>query len=60
LDAAISDDAQQAGHADLHAKLSGPLEPPPAVGSTVSVTGVFTGYAPTPFAFAMDQAEVGP
>jgi hypothetical protein len=27
-------------------------------GSMVQVTGVFTGYTPQPFAFAMEQAQV--
>jgi tetratricopeptide (TPR) repeat protein len=58
LDGAITDDNQQSGHADLHVKLTAPLAKAPAAGSTVSVTGVLTGYTPTPFAFTMEQAEI--
>ena len=59
LDVAVTDDNQQTGRADLHVKLTAPLAKTPAAGSTISVTGVLTGYTPTPFAFTMEQAEVG-
>jgi hypothetical protein len=58
LDGAITDDNQQTGHADLRVKLTTPLANAPPAGSTVSVTGVLTGYTPTPFAFTMEKAEV--
>jgi len=58
LDAAITDDNQQARHADVHIKLASAPATTPTVGSMVSVMGVLTGYAPAPFAFTMDQAEI--
>jgi hypothetical protein len=58
LDGAITDDNQQTGHADLHVKLTAQPAKAPLAGSTVSVTGVLTGYTPTPFAFTMEQAEL--
>lgn len=58
LDAAITDDNQQAKKTDLHVKLAKPLSPPPAPGSLVQVVGVLTGYRPAPFAFQMEQGEL--
>lgn len=58
LDAAVSDDNQQAKKTDLHVKFSKPLATPPAAGSTVFVIGVITGYKLDPFAFTMQQAEL--
>jgi hypothetical protein len=59
LTGAITDDNQQAGDADLNVKLSAPPAKAPEVGSTVSVTGVLTGYTPAPFVFTMEHAEIG-
>jgi len=58
VDGAITEDNQQAGHADLHVKLTAPPAKAPVAGSTISVTGVLTGYTPTPFAFTMEQAQI--
>ncbi len=58
LDGAITDDNQQSGHADLRVKLEAPFSAPPQAGSTLSVTGLLTGYAPTPFAFTLEQARI--
>ena len=60
IDAAISDDNQSAKQADLHVKLSKPMNPPAAVGSSIDVIGVITSYRPKPFMFFMDKGEVAP
>ncbi|MBV9510715.1 MAG: hypothetical protein JO303_10585 [Caulobacteraceae bacterium] len=58
LDAAVTDNNQGAGHADLHVSLA--VDPTSALkpGATTEVTGVLTGYTPSPFAFTMQQAQV--
>jgi hypothetical protein len=58
IDAAITDDNQQAKKTDLHVKLSKSLASPPAAGSSIYVVGVITDYRLNPFAFTMQQAEV--
>jgi len=58
IDAAVSDDNQQAKKVDLHVLLSKPLANPPAAGASVDVIGVFTEYRLNPFTFVMQQAEI--
>ena len=58
LDAAITDDNQQAKKIDLHVMLSKPAVSPPVAGSTVDVVGVITDYKLKPFIFIMRQAEI--
>ena len=58
LDAAIGDASPPTARADLHVKLTAPLDPAPAVGAMITVTGVLTGYDAAPFAFIMEQADI--
>ena len=60
LEAAITDDNQKAGRADLHVILAEPLANPPAPGAIVKVVGLISAYSPQPFAFTMQNAEVAP
>jgi hypothetical protein len=55
FDGAITDDNQKAGRIDVHVTLAAPLGPPPAAGSVVDVTGVFTDYSPAPFRFTLSE-----
>ena len=43
---------------DLHLTVAQPATQLPAVGATISVTGVITSYEPQPFKFTMAQVEV--
>jgi len=60
LDGAILAANQEAGVADIHLKLAQAPEPPPKVGSMISVVGVLTDYSTRPFAFTMDKASITP
>jgi hypothetical protein len=59
FDAAVTDEAIKARVADMHVGLAKGA-PAPAVGATVTVTGVLSGYRPKPFLFSFDKAVVGP
>jgi hypothetical protein len=58
LEAAITEDNQKAGRADLHIVLAAPLANPPARGSMVKVIGLISAYSPQPFVFTMQNAEI--
>ena len=58
LEAAITDDSQKAGRADLHVILAQPLATPPVPGTMVTVVGVLSAYEPQPFVFTMQKAEI--
>jgi len=58
VDAALTEENQSAGKADLHVVLEKPLVKVPAVGSTTDVTGIITSYTPEPFMFTMEKAEL--
>jgi tetratricopeptide (TPR) repeat protein len=58
IQAAITDDNQQANKADLQITLTKPMLHPPAAGVTVDIVGVITDYALNPFTFIMKDAEV--
>jgi hypothetical protein len=59
LDAAISDDNQTAGKADVHVVLEKALTGAgPAPGTTTKVTGVLTSYTPDPFMFTMEKGAL--
>ncbi len=58
IQAAITDDNQQAKKADLEIILSEPLAQPPAPGSTVEVVGVLADYTPLPFMFRMKDGSL--
>jgi tetratricopeptide (TPR) repeat protein len=45
---------------DFHIVLATPLPALPAVGSTVTATGVITSYQPHPFQFVMEKAHIQP
>ena len=58
IEAAITDDNQQANKPDLHIVLAKPVAKPPAAGATIDVVGNITDYTPSPFMFTMTGAEV--
>jgi hypothetical protein len=58
VDAALTEENQSAGKADLHVVLEKPLTKIPAVGSSTDVTGIITSYTPEPFMFTMEKAEL--
>jgi hypothetical protein len=60
LDGAILAANQEAGVPDLHLKFAETPQAAPKVGSMISVVGVLTDYATTPFAFTMDKARIAP
>ncbi len=58
IQAAITDDNQQAKKADLKVNLEKPVLRPPVAGSTIDVVGVISSYTSEPFMFTMDKADV--
>jgi tetratricopeptide (TPR) repeat protein len=58
LDAALTDDNQQANKADLHVVMEKPMVSPPAPGSMIDVIGVITGYKSEPFLFTMEKGDL--
>ncbi|HTC94988.1 MAG TPA: hypothetical protein VK699_16210 [Terriglobales bacterium] len=60
IQAAITDENQQAGKPDLQITLAKPLKLPPAKGSEISVAGLLTDYTPNPFMFIMQEGELRP
>jgi hypothetical protein len=60
IQAAITDENQQANKVDLRISLENPLASPPAAGTMVTVTGVITDYKPSPFLFVMSKADISP
>jgi tetratricopeptide (TPR) repeat protein len=58
LDAALTDENQQANKADLHVVLEKPMLSPPAPGSMIDVIGVITGYKSEPFRFTMEKGDL--
>jgi len=55
IQAAITEENQQAKKADLTVELEKPVLRPPAPGTTIEVVGTMTKYAPDPFMFTMEQ-----
>lgn len=53
VEAALTDENQQANKADLHIVMEKPLTRPPAAGSTIEVIGTISDYTPNPFMFTM-------
>jgi tetratricopeptide (TPR) repeat protein len=58
IQAAITDDNQQAGKADLQITMTKPMLHPPAAGAMIDILGVITDYVPSPFAFVMKEGEL--
>ena len=58
IDAALTDENQQASKADLHVVLEEPALHPPAPGSMTDVIGEITSYNPDPFMFIMKQGQI--
>lgn len=58
VEAAITDDNQQANKADLHIVLAKPAVKPPAAGTTINIVGNITDYTPQPFMFTMTGGEL--
>lgn len=58
IQAAITEENQQAKKADLKINLEKPVLRPPVAGSTIDVVGVISSYTPEPFMFTMDKGDV--
>jgi tetratricopeptide (TPR) repeat protein len=58
IEAAVSDDNQEANKADMHVALEKPVVKPPAPGTMTKVVGVITKYTPDPFLFTMEKGEL--
>jgi hypothetical protein len=58
VQAAITDENQQANKADLQVTMTKPMLHPPTAGATVDVIGVITEYVPSPFTFIMKDGEI--
>jgi len=58
IDAAITDENQQANKADLRVTMQKPLPRPPAVGSMIDVIGRISEYTLNPFMFSMKDGEM--
>lgn len=58
IQAALSDENQQAKKADLTIELEKPVLHPPLPGKTIEVVGTMTKYEPDPFMFTMEKGEL--
>lgn len=58
MDAALTDENQQANKADLHVVMEKPMLSPPAPGSMIDVIGVITRYKSEPFLFTMEKGDL--
>ena len=58
IEAAITDENQQANKRDLHVVMEKPLTKSPAPGAMTDVIGVLTNYTPNPFMFTMEKGEL--
>ena len=58
IQAAITDDNQQANKADMQITMAKPMLHPPAAGAMIEVLGVITDYVASPFAFLMKEGEL--
>jgi tetratricopeptide (TPR) repeat protein len=58
IDAALTDENQQANKADLHVVLEKPALHPPPRGSMTDIIGVLTSYTLDPFMFTMEHGEL--
>jgi hypothetical protein len=58
IEAALTEDNQQANTADVHIVMAKPMIKPPAPGTSIDIIGVFTAYTPSPFMFTMEKGEL--
>jgi len=58
IQAAITDENQEAKTADITVTLEKPILHPPVAGTTIDVVGVITKYDPDPFMFTMEQGAL--
>ena len=58
MDAALTDDNQQANKADLRVTMEKPMLRPPVPGTMIDIVGVLTSYTPNPFLFLMEKGEL--
>lgn len=58
IEAAVSDDNQQANKPDMHIVLEKPVTKPPAPGTMTKIVGVITNYTPDPFMFTMEKGAL--
>jgi len=59
IEAAITDENQQANKVDLKVVMEKPLRVPLKAGQQLYIIGVITNYSSKPFAFFMEKGEVG-
>jgi hypothetical protein len=58
IEAAITEENQQANKADLKVDLEEPLVKPLNAGAQIDIIGVITGYTPKPFTFFMEKGAL--
>jgi hypothetical protein len=58
IQAAITEDNQRDGKADLLVVVKSPLASPPPAGATIDVTGLIVDYLTSPFTFVMRDGDV--
>jgi tetratricopeptide (TPR) repeat protein len=58
IDAAITEDNQAAGKADVHIVMEKPMAKAATVGATIDVIGVISEFTPNPFMFTMSHGEL--
>lgn len=58
IEAAITEENQQANKVDLKVVMEKPLRMPVKAGQQIYIIGVITSYSPKPFAFFMEKGEV--
>ncbi|HEV3316087.1 MAG TPA: hypothetical protein VG488_03915 [Candidatus Angelobacter sp.] len=58
IQAAITEENQQAKKADLTVVLEKPVLQPPKPGTAIDVVGVLTAYTPEPFMFTMEKGDL--
>jgi tetratricopeptide (TPR) repeat protein len=58
IQAAITDDNQQANKADLQVAMTKPMLHPPVAGVMIDIVGVITEYVASPFSFLMKDGEI--
>ncbi|MBV8393764.1 MAG: hypothetical protein JOY81_11335 [Alphaproteobacteria bacterium] len=58
IEAALAEDKQASGTADIEIHMAHELRPLPVVGSSISIIGALTDYRPQPFLFTLTNAEL--
>jgi tetratricopeptide (TPR) repeat protein len=58
IQAAITDENQQANKPDLQITMTKPMLHPPSAGTMIDIVGVITDYVASPFSFIMKDSEI--